>query len=137
MVDLGYHSSPATTVEAQQALLNAARADGGMLPTALARIEAHGTGTALGDPIEARSLAAAVLAPSVAAARGGGGAAGVPAVGSLKANVGHGEPAAGASGLLSLSLSLRACEAPPNAQLRRLNAHVGAAVSGVACALPE
>ncbi|MDP6307288.1 MAG: hypothetical protein QGH02_08110, partial [Verrucomicrobiota bacterium] len=47
---------------AQQGLLVAALADAAMLAGALAACEAHGTGTALGDPIEAGSLAAAVLA---------------------------------------------------------------------------
>ena len=47
--------------QAQQALLRAALADGGVEPAALSAYEAHGTGTPLGDPIEVRSLAAAVL----------------------------------------------------------------------------
>ena len=114
--------------QAQQALLRAAFADGGVEPAALSCYEAHGTGTPLGDPIEVRSLAAAVLAAR---------APSPPlCVGSLKANCGHAEPAAGLAGLLRLAAGLLEAQAPPNAQLRRINPHVGSAVEGVACALP-
>ena len=47
--------------QAQQGLLSAALSDAASAPSELACAEAHGTGTALGDPIEAGSLAAAVL----------------------------------------------------------------------------
>ena len=114
--------------QAQQALLRAALADGGVEPAALSCYEAHGTGTPLGDPIEVRSLAAAVLAAR---------APSPPlCVGSLKANCGHAEPAAGLAGLLRLAAGLLEARAPPNAQLRRINPHVGSAVEGAACALP-
>ena len=58
-------------------------------------------------------------------------------VGSVKASAGHAESAAGTAGLVRLALALRSGQAPPNAQLRSLNPHVGAAV-GVSggCALP-
>ena len=115
--------------KAQQALLHAALADAAVTADALACVEAHGTGTALGDPIEAGSLAGAVLN-----SRSGGT---MTTVGSVKASAGHAEPAAGTAGLVRLALALRSGQAPPNAQLRSLNPHVGAAV-GVSggCALP-
>merc|ERR1712185_80498 len=114
--------------QAQRALLRAALADGGVEAAALSCYEAHGTGTPLGDPIEVRSLAAAVLAAR---------APSPPlCVGSLKANCGHAEPAAGLAGLFRLAAGLLEARAPPNAQLRRINPHVGSAVEGVACALP-
>ena len=87
--------------------------------------EAHGTGTALGDPIEAGSLVGAVLSAREEAL----------AVGGVKANIGHAEPAAGMTGLLKLALGLRAGEAAPNAQLRVLNPHAGGSLRGVAGAL--
>ena len=54
------------------------------------------------------------------------GAAGVTQghLGSIKANVGHAEPAAGASGLLKLAVHLEPGRVAPNAQLRVLNARV-------------
>ena len=114
---------------AQQGLLRASLEDARMLASDLSCAEAHGTGTALGDPIEAGSLAATVLSPAGASAALG--------LGSGKANVGHAEPAAGATGMLKLALQLQHAMVAPNAQLLALNPHVGAAVGGLACALPQ
>ena len=88
--------------------------------------EAHGTGTALGDPIEAGSFAIAVLSERDTPL----------AVSGVKANIGHAEPAAGMTGLLKLAMALDTGKAAPNAQLRLLNSHVGGALRGVRCALP-
>jgi acyl transferase domain-containing protein len=115
---------------AQRALLHAALAEAGVAAADLARLEAHGTGTALGDPIEAGALRAALLQPR--------GEAHAPlAVGSVKANAGHAEPAAAMAGLLVLAAGLARGLAAPNAQLRRLNVRVGEALrGGAARALP-
>ena len=100
--------------QAQQSLLVASLADGRVDPSEVALIEAHGTGTALGDPIEAGSLAGAVLSTR--------GPTSEPlAVGGVKANIGHAEPAAGMTGLLKLSVGMKAGDAAPNARLRILN----------------
>ena len=112
--------------QAQQGLLTAALNDASTTADELAISEAHGTGTALGDPIEAGSLAAAVLSARDDAL----------AVGGVKANIGHAEPAAGMTGLLKLALGLRACEAAANAQLRSLNPHVGDTLRSVVGAPP-
>ena len=80
--------------------------------------EAHGTGTALGDPIEAGSLSSAILA-----ARGGASREPLP-VGGVKASIGHAEAAAGMTGLLKLASAVDHHEAMPNAQLRVLNGMV-------------
>jgi acyl transferase domain-containing protein/NADPH:quinone reductase-like Zn-dependent oxidoreductase len=102
---------------AQQRLLVAALGDAPVTSDNLSLNEAHGTGTALGDPIEAGSLASAVLAVRASGA--------LPlCVGGSKANLGHSEPAAGMNGLLILALGLVVTEALPNAQLRALNPHV-------------
>ena len=98
--------------QAQQGLLRGALQDASVQARAISLNEAHGTGTALGDPIEAGSLAAAVLAeqrPRDALACGG-----------AKANLGHGESTAGVSGLLRLALGVTCGKAPPNAQLLSL-----------------
>ena len=113
---------------AQQALLRATIADAGALASEMAILEAHGTGTSLGDPIEAGSLAAVVLADRDANE--------VLAAGSGKANVGHTEPAAGMTGIVRLASALCNAMATPNAQLRALNPHVGAALLGTPSALP-
>jgi len=116
--------------QAQQALLLAALADAGVEAAALVRMEAHGTGTALGDPIEVGSLAGTLL-PEVAPI----GRAAI-ALGSVKANSGHAEPAAGMAGLTLLAVGLSRSAVPPNAQLHVINPHVGASLRGVVCALP-
>jgi acyl transferase domain-containing protein len=112
--------------QAQQGLLVAALHDASTRVDALALNEAHGTGTALGDPIEASSLVGAVLSAREDALT----------VGGVKANIGHAEPAAGMTGLLKLVLGLRAGRAAPNGQLRSLNPYVCDTMRGVAGALP-
>lgn len=75
--------------------------------------EAHGTGTALGDPVETGALAATVEASSSAVH-----------VMSFKGNAGHSEPCAGLSGLLAATLQTGLVR--PNAQLRCLNPYIRA-----------
>ena len=79
--------------------------------------EAHGTGTALGDPIETAALQATEFARNAC-------------VGALKSSFGHAEPAAGMIGLIHLANSaLERQRSGPNAQLRVLNpSHCGPAV---------
>jgi acyl transferase domain-containing protein len=101
---------------AQQDLLRSAFADAGRVPADLTSAEAHGTGTSLGDPMEAGSLSAVMLKDLPDDA--------IFAVGSSKANVGHAETAAGMTGLLRIALTLERQTAMPNAQLRVLNPHV-------------
>jgi acyl transferase domain-containing protein len=104
--------------QAQQGLLMAALADARTGASALSLNEAHGTGTPLGDPIEVGSLVGAVLTQRDELA------VGPLAVGGVKANIGHAEPAAGMTGLLKLALGLERGDAAPNAQLRSVNPHV-------------
>ena len=83
----------------QQALMQKALKDAGVLPHAIQYLETHGTGTNLGDPIELGAVAAvygknrSVETPLL--------------VGSVKTNIGHLEGAAGISGLIKLILSLQ------------------------------
>ena len=99
---------------AQHALRLAVHARSDLAEDSAVSAEAHGTGTALGDPIEVGSY--------TSAARMLGSAFGE--VGSVKANVGHAEPAAGTSGLLSLVSRLEVARTACNAQLRALNERV-------------
>ena len=107
---------------AQQELVSSALADGGVAPSEVASAEAHGTGTALGDPIEAGSLCKAVLCRRESTCRG------AVCIGGGKANWGHSEPVAGLSGLLKLAVEMESGLASPNAHLRVLNPHVGCAL---------
>ncbi|NML34339.1 type I polyketide synthase [Paraburkholderia antibiotica] len=90
-------SVPTTAMQAE--LLRSVYRRAGVDPRSLAYLEAHGTGTAVGDPIEARALTEAV-----AGAR--------PAddpllIGSVKTNLGHLETASGMAGLLKAILCLK------------------------------
>ena len=115
--------------QAQQGMLRAALDDTAASAERLVTAEAHGTGTALGDPIEAGSLDGAVLRgrPSSCAPVG---------VCGVKASVGHAESAAGLVGLLRLAAGLVRGGAPPNAQLRELNPHIRGVMRGSGGMMP-
>jgi acyl transferase domain-containing protein/acyl carrier protein len=82
----------------QEAVVRSALDQAGLRGARVDYIQAHGTGTPLGDPIELNALGA-VLAEGRAAER--------PAiVGSVKSNLGHTQAAAGVAGLLSAALAL-------------------------------
>ncbi|MYU24699.1 SDR family NAD(P)-dependent oxidoreductase [Streptomyces sp. SID8352] len=90
--------------EAQTALVSAALRSAGVDPSTIGYVEAHGSGTPLGDPIEVRALRAAF---------GERGRAGRCALGSVKANIGHLEPAAAIAGLTKVLLQFRHRVVPP------------------------
>ncbi|MCX5601233.1 acyltransferase domain-containing protein [Streptomyces phaeochromogenes] len=83
----------------------------------LGYVELHGTGTPLGDPIEGRALGAA-LDRAVGKDRPP-----LP-VGSIKANIGHLEAAAGVLGLIKAALVLRHGVVPGNPHLREVNPRI-------------
>jgi len=103
--------------QAQQMLVRDALNDAGVPPRLLCCYEAHGTGTPLGDPIEMRSFASSVLIDFSERC--------FLAVGSMKANAGHAEPTAGLVGVLRIVGGAQDLSVPPNAQLRRVNQHIG------------
>uniref|UniRef100_UPI00037425FB type I polyketide synthase n=1 Tax=unclassified Streptomyces TaxID=2593676 RepID=UPI00037425FB len=89
---------------AQERVLRRAYAQAGVDPAAVQYVELHGSGTPVGDPIEARALGAAL---------GSGRAPGDRLlVGSAKTNIGHLESAAGLAGLIKTLLSLWHREIP-------------------------
>ncbi|MCP2251336.1 amino acid adenylation domain-containing protein [Prauserella aidingensis] len=83
---------------AQAAVLTDALRDAGAEPGSIGVLEAHGTGTSLGDPVEVRALTDAF---------GSDVPAGSCSLGSVKSNIGHAEGAAGISGLTKAILQLR------------------------------
>jgi polyketide synthase 13 len=92
--------------DAQAAVLRRAYKDAGINPRLVDYIEAHGTGTILGDPIEAEALGRVV---------GRGRTPDNPALlGAVKSNVGHLESAAGAASLVKMALALQHDKLPPS-----------------------
>jgi acyl transferase domain-containing protein/NADPH:quinone reductase-like Zn-dependent oxidoreductase/acyl carrier protein len=107
-------TAPSAKAQGQviKAALHAARLEA----DAIDYIEAHGTGTPLGDPIEVDAL------KSVFGARDPKGA---PLnLGSVKTNFGHLEPAAGIAGLLKALLVVQRRAVPPHLHLTRINPRI-------------
>ncbi|SCK31495.1 amino acid adenylation domain-containing protein [Streptomyces sp. WMMB 714] len=86
----------------------------------LGYVEAHGTGTPLGDPIEMEALRAA-LEPGGPDGGRAAGPGGVLRVGSVKANIGHLEAAAGLAGTVKVLLAMRHGTIPGTPHFTRLN----------------
>ncbi len=96
----------APSQDAQAEVLRRAYKDAGIDPRTVDYIEAHGTGTILGDPIEAEALGRVV---------GRGRPADRPALlGAVKTNVGHLESAAGAASMAKVVLALQHDKLPPS-----------------------
>ncbi|WP_413116534.1 type I polyketide synthase [Streptomyces sp. CY1] len=96
--DGGGDSLTTPAAHGQEAMLRAAYERAGVDPARVQYVELHGTGTKVGDPVEAEALGAVL---------GAGRAHGAPLrVGSAKTNVGHLEGAAGITGLIKTLLSL-------------------------------
>ncbi len=113
---------------AQETLLRTALRASGISPHDVGYIEAHGTGTALGDPVEAGALAAVF---------GERRRAELPlVVGSVKSNIGHLEVAAGIAGLIKAVLCVHHRQIVPNLHFRRLNPHIAEAARGCPIEVP-
>ena len=100
-------SGPSQEAVIQRALKNAA-----MQPADIGYVEAHGTGTSLGDPLEMGALHVVYDAHSRERPL---------LVGSVKANIGHLEGAAGIAGLLKAVLALQHRTVPPNLHFKQPN----------------
>ncbi len=101
-------SLTAPNPKAQAELLRTTYARSGIDPRTVGYIEAHGTGTPLGDPIEVEALTSAFadLARDAEATFGPAPAQSC-AIGSVKSNIGHLELAAGIAGLIKVLLQMR------------------------------
>ncbi|WP_027961822.1 type I polyketide synthase [Halomonas halodenitrificans] len=99
---------------AQAALMRQAYERAGIAPDEIDYLEAHGTGTAVGDPIETRAIGEALAKHRRAP---------LP-IGSVKSNVGHLETASGVAGLAKALYSLQHREVPATIGIRKLNPHI-------------
>ena len=103
----------APSVEGQSGVISEAQSLVDIDPETITYIEAHGTGTTLGDPIEIAALTKAF--------RVGTQKTGFCAIGSLKTNVGHLDTAAGVAGLIKTALALSHKQIPPSLHFEQPN----------------
>eukprot|EP00442_Polarella_glacialis_P001443 CAMPEP_0115138544 /NCGR_PEP_ID=MMETSP0227-20121206/57733_1 /TAXON_ID=89957 /ORGANISM="Polarella glacialis, Strain CCMP 1383" /LENGTH=932 /DNA_ID=CAMNT_0002546191 /DNA_START=108 /DNA_END=2902 /DNA_ORIENTATION=- len=100
---------------AQEKCIKAVLREAHLTPTEVDCIECHGTGTALGDPIEVGSFKKVMM--------------GTPrkeplVITSSKSNIAHGEGGAGLAGFFKCVLQVSHCEGAPNVHMKVLNPHL-------------
>ena len=98
---------------AQADLIAAALQRAGVSPRSISYLEAHGTGTELGDPLEMRALDRAF--------QGGGETQSFCALGSVKSSIGHLEAASGMAAITKVLLQLRHGQLAPTLHCERIN----------------
>ncbi|MEK6278967.1 MAG: amino acid adenylation domain-containing protein [Acidobacteriota bacterium] len=106
----------APSVTGQATVIAEAQAMAGVSPETISYIEAHGTGTPLGDPIEVAALRQAFGKEN--------GLGHYCALGSVKTNIGHLDAAAGVAGLIKTVLSLNHQELAPTLHYERPNPEI-------------
>ncbi len=114
-------SYTAPSVEGQAEVIAAAQAAADVDADTISYIEAHGTATALGDPIEVAALTRVF--------REGTQRSQFCALGSVKSNIGHLDAAAGVAGLIKTVLALQHGQLPPSLHYRAPNPKIDFASS--------
>jgi acyl transferase domain-containing protein/acyl carrier protein len=109
-------SYTAPRIDSQAAVIRTAQQIAEVDPNSIRYIEAHGTGTALGDPIEIAALTQAFRTSTQNT--------GFCAIGSVKTNVGHLDTAAGIAGLIKTVLALQHRQIPPSLHFEQPNPHI-------------
>ena len=100
----------------QEAVIRQALERAGVAAAAVGYVETHGTGTALGDPIEVQALGNVLCA--------GRGAAAPLVIGSVKTNIGHLEAAAGVAGLIKAALCVERGRIPAHLHFATPSPHI-------------
>jgi acyl transferase domain-containing protein len=111
----------APSIDGQAEVIALAQAMAGVTPDSISYVEAHGTATALGDPIEIAALTQAFRARTSAI--------GFCAVGSVKSNIGHLDCAAGVASLIKTVLALQHRQIPPSLHFESPNPRIDFATS--------
>ena len=106
----------APSVDGQREVILEALALAGVEPETINYIEAHGTGTPLGDPIEITALTQAFRTSTDEK--------GFCAIGSVKTNIGHLNTAAGVTGLIKTVLALKNRQIPPSLHFQQPNLQI-------------
>jgi acyl transferase domain-containing protein/acyl carrier protein len=112
----------APSVEGQAEVISEALMMAGVEPETIGYVEAHGSGTPLGDPIEVAALTQAFRAA-------GAEEESFCAIGSIKTNFGHCNTAAGVAGLIKTSLAIRHAILPPSLHFESPNPQIAFAGS--------
>ncbi|MFT7074290.1 MAG: amino acid adenylation domain-containing protein [Planctomycetota bacterium] len=107
-------SFTAPSVDGQAAVIRSAHAAAGVDPRSISYVEAHGTATPLGDPVELEGLTRAFRYRTQDS--------GFCRIGSVKSNVGHLVIAAGAAGVIKTALALESEQIPASIHFKKPNA---------------
>ncbi|MGH8876155.1 MAG: SDR family NAD(P)-dependent oxidoreductase, partial [Stackebrandtia sp.] len=108
---------------AQSDLIVQAFTDGGVDPATVGYMEMHGTGTALGDPIEVNGLKKALRELRGRAGQGSLEDSQIM-IGSVKSNIGHLEAAAGMAGIFKVILAMKHGRVPKNLHVNEVNPYI-------------
>ena len=109
-------SYTAPRIDSQAAVIRAAQVMAEVSPETLSYIEAHGTGTSLGDPIEITALTQAFRQQTDRRS--------FCAIGSVKTNIGHLDAAAGVASLIKTVLALKHQQIPASLHFQRPNTRI-------------
>ncbi|MEH2296107.1 SDR family oxidoreductase [Nostoc sp.] len=109
-------SYTAPRIDGQAKVIQTAQVVAEVEPETITYIEAHGTGTSLGDPIEIAALTQAFRASTEKK--------GFCAIGSVKTNIGHLDAAAGVTGLIKTVLALKHQQIPPSLHFQEPNPQI-------------
>jgi amino acid adenylation domain-containing protein len=115
------NSLTAPNTQAQADLLSTAYSRAGIDPRTVGYIEAHGTGTALGDPVEINALKSAFGSLPRSEARFEGDGCGLA---SVKTNIGHLELAAGVAGLIKVLKQIEHRQLAPSLHCEEINPYI-------------
>ena len=106
----------APSVNSQADAVVEALANAGVQPDSISYVEAHGSGTPVGDPIEIRALTKAFRTSTQRS--------GYCAIGSVKSNVGHLDAAAAVAGIIKTVLALEHRKLPPSLHFSEANPEI-------------
>ena len=106
----------APSIDGQADAIREAMTVAGVEPGSISYVEAHGTATAIGDPIEVAALTKAFGRA--------GGRTQFCALGSVKTNIGHMGPAAGIAGVIKTALAFEHGKLPPTVNYRNANSQI-------------
>jgi polyketide-type polyunsaturated fatty acid synthase PfaA len=112
-----YKSIYAPSAAGQAAAVRRAYEDAGFPPSTVTLIEAHGTGTPVGDPVEVEALTSVIGENNPEKQ--------VTGLGSVKGNIGHTKAAAGSAGMVKTALALYHKILPPTINVTQPNPKLG------------